>query len=402
LPLLFAMVLAVPATSAEAMEPVPIGGIAVPPAGNLRDAEGRFEIHPKALLGVGWNSLAVVPPAPNSGSDTYARGLVGILVRYHPSPGLDANLDAEMERLDYRQHAELDTTAGMLSGGFERIAPDLTWSGDAVWRRSQETLLTTGEQIAQNHARVRTRIAHDSAVWWEDASLAVSRLDYLQATNTFDAQQGDHITGDLGLRIGIAEGDDRCFLAARSQVVRYPVDDRFNDCTALTATAGCVLMASARSNLHFEAGMEARLYADDYLHNAANGDRQVLAPWWDLVGTWSWREGDRLGTRLYSDLDNSLTSNATWSMGGELSSHIEMSNRLALEAVVGLAEARDGGITQDRAALQRRIFQGSLSGQYALAEGLATRLRATAIRVQEESGGGYDRLLFSIDLAYVY
>jgi len=148
--------------------------------------------------------------------------------------------------------------------------------------------------------------------------------------------------------------------------------------------------------------MEARLYADDYLHNAANGDRQVLAPWWDLVGTWSWREGDRLGTRLYSDLDNSLTSNATWSMGGELSSHIEMSNRLALEAVVGLAEARDGGITQDRAALQRRIFQGSLSGQYALAEGLATRLRATAIRVQEESGGGYDRLLFSIDLAYVY
>ncbi len=401
-PLLFVISLAVPATGAELMAPVDVGGIFIPPAGNLRDGEGRFEIHPKALLGGGWNSLPVVPPAPDSGSDTYVRGLAGILVRYHPRPGLDANVDAEMERLDYQQHTELDTAAGMLRGGFKRIAPELTWSGDAVWRRSQATLLTTGEQVAQDHTRVRTWIGHDSAGWWEEASLTVNRIDYRQGTNTFDDRQGDHITGDLGLWVGLAEGDDRGFLSARGEVVHYPVNDRFNDCTALTTTGGCVLMASARSNLHLEAGMEVRGYTADYLHDATNDDYLVLAPWWDIGGTWSWREGDRMGARLYSDLTDSLTSNATWSLGGELSSHLELSNRLACEAAIDFAEARDGGITQDGAAFQRRILQGSLSGQYALAEGLAARLRGTAVRVQEDAGGGYDRLLFSLDLAYVY
>ncbi len=397
-----ALALAVPATGAEVMAPVEVGGITVPPAGDLRDGEGRFEFHPKALLGGGWNSLPEVPPAPDSGSDVYARGLVGLLVRYHPRPGLDANADVEIGGLAYHQNTNLDTDAGMLRAGFERIAPGLMWSGDAVWRRSEETLLTTGEQVAQDHSRVRTRIGHDSTLWWEDASLAVSQLDYLQATNTFSAEQGDHTTGDLGLRVGIAEGDDRCFLGARSQLVYYSDEGRFNDCAALTATAGCVLRASARSNLHLEAGMEVRDYTDDYLGDATNDDRQVLAPWWDLGGAWSWCEGDRMGARLYSDLADSLTSNATWSIGGELSAHTEPSRRLALEAVVDLAEARDGGITQESAVLQRRILQGSLSGQYALAEGLATRLRATAVRVQEQAGGGYDRLLVSLDLAYVY
>lgn len=399
-PLLLAIALACPAAGVEVVDPVMVGGIPINPAGDLRDIEHRFEVHPKALLGGGWNSTPTVPPANDSGPDTYSRGLVGILLRYHPRPGLDAMLDAELERLKYREHAELDTNAGMLRGGFDYVAPELSWSGDAVWRRSQETLLTTGEQVAQDHSRLRTRFGHDSAYWWEDADLSVSHLDYRQGTTSFDQTEGDHTTYAADLRLGIAEGDDRGFLAVRSEVVRYSVDDRFNDCTALTTTVGCVLMTTARSNLHLEAGLELRRYADDYLHEADNGDQLALAPWWDLGGTWSWREGDRLGARLYSDLTDSLTSNATWSIGGELSSHIELSARLAVEAVVDLSETRDGGLNVAGTAVQRRIVQGSLAGRYAVIEGLALRLRTTAVRVQADDG--YDRLLFAVDLAYVY
>jgi hypothetical protein len=399
-PLLLAIALASPAAGVEAMDPVMVGGIRVNPAGDLSDIEHRFEIHPKALIGGGWNSTPTVPPADDSGPDTYSRGLAGILLRYHPRPGLDAMLDAELERLAYSEHAELDTNAGLLRGGFDHVAPGLTWNGDAVWRRSQETLLTTGEQVAQDHSRFRTRFAHDSAYWWEDAALSMSHLDYRQGTSSFDKIEGDHTTYAADLRLGIAEGDDRGFLDVRSEVVRYAVDDRFNDCTSLTTTAGCVLMTTARSNLHLEAGMELRRYADDYLHDADNGDQLALAPWWDLGGTWSWREGDRLGARLFSDLTDSLTSNATWSMGGELSSHIELSSRLAVEAGVNLAETRDGGLNVASTAVQRRILQGSLAGQYAVSEGLAMRLRTTAVQVQADNG--YDRLLISLDLAYVY
>ena len=384
------------------MEPVEIGGLVLAPAGDLRDSEHRFEFHPKALIGVGWNSMALVPPASDGESDTRLRGMTGILIRYHPCPGLDGLLDAELERLTWQRNPELDSGAGLLRAGFDYRAPALAWVGDTVWRRSRENLLTTGEQVEQDHQVLRTRIEHEGGRWWEEVSIAISHVDYLQGTASFDDQQGDRSTGEVRLRFGLHNGGDRAFLAARTEIVHYAVDDRFNDCQALSTTAGVLFPASDRSALHVEAGLEIRRYADDYLGNPANDDQTVLAPWWDAGGTWSWQEGDRLQARLYSDLADSLTSNSTWAIGAAASSHNEISQRFAVESGIELSQTRDGGLVQGGASLQRRIVAASIAGQYALAPGLAMRLQTTATRVEASAGGGYDRLEISLDIAYAF
>jgi hypothetical protein len=384
------------------MEPVEVGGLVLGPAGDLRDSEHRFEFHPKALIGVGWNSMALVPPASDGESDTRLRGITGVLIRYHPCPGLDGLLDAELERLTWQRNPELDSGAGLLRAGFDYRAPALVWIGDMVWRQSRENLLTTGEQVEQDHHVLRSRIGHEGSRWWEEVSIAISHLDYLQGTTSFDKHQGDHSTGSLGLRFGMQNGGDRAFLAAHTEMVKYAVDDRFNGCKALSTTLGVLFPASDRSVLHVEAGLEVRRYADDYLGNPANDDQTVLAPWWDAGGTWSWQEGDRLQARLYSDLADSLTSNATWAIGAAASSHSEITRRFSVETGIDLSQTRDGGLSQAGASVQRRIIEGSIAGQYALAPGLAMRLQTTATRVDAMAGGGYGRLEFSLDLAYAY
>ena len=401
-PLLLALALGCPAAEVTEMAPVGVGGINLAPAGDLRDLEHRFEFHPKALLGAGWDSTALVPPAGDGSADSNLRGLAGILVRYHPRPGLDGDLDAELERSVWRRNPELDTGAGLLRAGFDYRAPALAWVGNVLWRRSQENLLTTGEQVSQDHQVLRTRVGHEGGRWWEEATAALSRRDYRQGTASFDERQGDHTTGEIGLRFGLHNGSDRAFLGLRGETVRYVVDERFNDCHALIVTAGGEFPVSDRSLLHVEAGVEARQYADDYLGDPDNDDQSVLAPWWDAGGTWSWQAGDRLEAHLYSDLADSLTSNATWSLGASATSHIEITPRLAVEASLDLSQNRDGGLGQASASAQRRIVEGSLAGQYALAEGLALRLLTSATRVDASAGDSYDRLELSLDLAYAY
>jgi hypothetical protein len=384
------------------MEPVDVGGLVLAPAGDLRDREHRFEFHPKAMLGVAWNSSALIAPSNAGGSDSRLRGLTGILIRYHPQPGLDGVIDAEIERSTWQRHPELDTGAGLLRAGFDYRAPALAWAGETVWRRSQENLLNTGEQVTQDHQILRTRFGHQGGRWWEDAFIAISRLDYLQGTAGFDERQGDHCAGDFELRFGLHNGGDRAFIAIRTQAVRYAVGERFNDCHALTTTTGVLHPASERSTLHAEAGFEVRRYVDDYLGDPANGDQVVLAPWWDAGGTWSWQEGDQLQARFYSDVADSLTSNATWAIGAAASSHNEISQRFAVESGIEISQTRDGGLVQGDASLQRRIVAASIAGQYALAPGLAMRLQTTATRVEANAGGGYDRLEISLDLAYAF
>jgi len=402
LTLLVALALTCPSAEVAEMADVEVGSMTIAPAGDLRDSEHRFEFHPKALLGGGWDSAVMASSQGNGGDDTWFSGLAGILVRYHPRRGLDASLDAELEQTEWQRNPRLDTDAGLLRARFDYRAPALAWVGDAAWRRSQESLLTTGEQVTQDHYVFHTRIGHMGGFWWEEVTASIGRLDYLQGTASFDDRQGDRITGQAGVRFGLHEGGDRVFVAVNGETVHYSVDERFNDCQALVATAGGIFPASDRSLFRVEAGAEVRRYADDYQHDSVNGDQLALAPWWDLGGVWSWQAGDRLEARLYSDLADSLTSNATWSLGVAVAARRELTPRLAVDAGLDLSEARDAGLNHASPSLQRRIYAASLAGQYAVATGLAARLRADLTRVDPDSGKGYERLELRLELAYVH
>jgi hypothetical protein len=392
-----------PAASAvDEVAPVTVGDLTLAPAGDLRDDEHRCELHPKARLGVGFESDAVPPPTGDGRADEYTRILAGMLVRYHPHPGLDADLDGELERFRFRRYPGHDTDGGLLKADVDRVTPGLAWHGDVGWKRAQTVILTTGEQVAQDQYALHASASRDSARWYFQGDAAGSRLDYRAGTSSFTARQGDHDTYDAGLRSGVVSGDDRRFLSLRGETVRQREPGRFNDCDAGTATVGWQHAASPRSGLHAELGASIRRYSDDFLGDHGLHDRTAIAPYADLGGTWSWQDGDHVDAHAYSTLGDGITSNATWSVGAEAAGHLLVERRLALDASADLSENRDGGLNHRGATVQRQIVQGSLAGTYAIAAGLATRLAATLIGVRLPENAGYHRLMLSLDVAYAY
>jgi len=394
---------ALSALSAEtAPDPVTVGDFTLAPAGDLHDDEHRFEFHPKALLGVGYDSDAVPPPTGNGHGDEFAHSIAGMIMRYHPHPGLDGDLDGELSRLVYSDHPVLDTTGGLVHADINRVAPEQTWHADAGWTRSQESLLTTGEHVDQDLYQTSAHATHDSPDWFVVGDLAAAYLNYRDGTTEFNSKQGDHATYDLGGRVGAISGDDRRFACLRYEYVRYSVTGRFNDANGVTATVGASRQLSPRTELHIEAGGELRRYADNYLHDTANHDKIAIAPWLDAGGTWSWRDGDRVSAKLYSILGDSITSNASWSYGAQANAHADLGRRAGVEAALDVGENRDGGINHSGSTVQRDVIQASASGLYALAAGLATRLRVTDVQVQAPESDTYHRVVISVDLAYAY
>jgi hypothetical protein len=391
-----------PVGEPEEMAVVQVADLPLIPAGDLRESEQRFELHPHALIGGGYDSNPDVPPAGDGRSDVFGRAQVGLLGRYHPHPGLEGSIDGQAERIDYEHHPVLDSDSDHLVGTLLYDAPELSWHSDARWQRSQDTLISTGQEVSQDFYQAHSKIGHDSSYLWEDLNLTASYLNYRQATTSFDAIQGDHATYDAAMRTGTISSGNRYYVLALVEAVRYRLPGRFNDCDAAILALGGRFAPALRTNGHVEVGVESRRYSADYLQDPANRDRLITVPWVDAQAVWCWHAQDRLESRVYSRADDSITSNATWSMGAEAGSHVDVTRRLRMESLLGIEEQRDGGWTQRTFAVQRQVRQATVSCEYALAAGLATRIHATYLQVSASNDPSYHRYVLATDVAYAY
>ena len=90
--LLTALAVTIPAgfaaEGAAEPQPVPVKDFNVRPMANFAYADNRLVLHPKALVGVGYDSN-VYAETTNEHSGTFVRGLVGVLVwsRQYPRCG---------------------------------------------------------------------------------------------------------------------------------------------------------------------------------------------------------------------------------------------------------------------------------------------------------------------------
>ena len=390
------------AMDGDQMASVTIDGLSLEPGGNLRDAEHRVEIHPKLLLGAGWDDNAIPPPIGDGASDAYLKNIAGIVLRYHPQFNLDAEFDAEIGQISYQDNPILDTYIGHLRARIDHESQDMSWHADAGWNRSQDAIFTTGEKISQDSFDVHGLGTYDGPLWFGTVDSVISFLDYRQATSTFDQDQGDNAKFIGGLTAGHKHNEERYFIFLQGELVRYRVSTYFNDCNALTSALGSTFNTSSRSTLTLEGGVESRRYTSEFQSRPGSNDSLAISPWGVASFSWSWRDGNRLGLRAYSDLSDSQVSNATWSLGTEVGGHVNLDSRWSLDADLGISHDRDGGMNRPETRFRELVREIDVSCQYAIAAGLSSRIQAVFDRVQTPNDAGYDRLVVSLDVAYVY
>lgn len=378
-------------------EPVPVGGFTLPPAGNLEFSEGRFVVHPKALVGCGWNSEV------DGQADAYGRGIIGTVVRYLPNPLWDGTLDGEFEGLRYRRVDDQDAHIGRLVLQVDHHAATGEDRFRGGWVRTQDALLVSGEQVVRDVAGTDLRMRRgDEAGWWQGDGVW-ELTDYQEATSLFGANEADHQRITAGLRIGYGgRREAGCDVGASVEGVRYAQSTRYNDCRALRSTAGISWPLGGRSLLRAEGGVEMRRYADDYLGDPASDDRMVVWPVGDLGATWGWSDESEGQLRAVSRVADSLVANAETSLGIEGIIRWRFDEDTRLEGSAGVFHDRDSGAPAGVEPVRRTVDRGRVSVVRTIARGLGLRLFCEGTRVTSDPGDGYDRLVVAADLAYTY
>ncbi len=385
----------------DGMQEVPVSDFTIPPAGDLRLIQDRLELHPLALLGVGW--ISDVDPVTRRGSDTYGRGLVGLLARYLPNPDWNARFEGELERIHYNRFADQDATIGRVRLGGDYTGVGFTVKGTGGWTSTQDALIISGEQVLRDDYDLAVS-GHRQVVadWWQEAALGWSHRNYRDATSLFDENEADHTTWSGDLRVGSGDREDQYWFAGRLEFVDYPSGPRFNDCRALVTTAGRRWPLGPRTSLHVEGGVIGRFYADDFRKDPAFDDRTVIWPRVDAGAEWLWEQSSRVGVRLFSNAGDGLQSNAETSYGVAGDVRLRLQQRCALIASLSLSRDRNSGAPAGVEIPERQVASGSLALQYEFVEGLSAHLRVLGSHVSSNGASNYNREQMSADIAYAY
>ena len=385
----------------DGMQEVPVSDFTIPPAGDLRLIQDRLELHPLALLGVGW--ISDVDPVTRRGTDTYERGLVGLLARYLPNPDWNARFEGELERVRYNRFADQDATIGRMLLGGDYTGVGFWVKGSGGWTSTQDAVVISGEQVLRDDYDL-TLIGHRQVVadWWEEAALEWNYLDYRDATSLFNADEADHTTWSGDLRVGSGEREDQYWFAGHLEFVDYPSGPRFNDCRAVIASAGRRWPLGPRTSLHAEGGVIARFYADDFLKDPAFDDRTVIWPKVDVGAEWDWEESSHIAARAFSTANDSLGSNAETSYGLAGDMRLRLLRRCALVAGLSLSHDRSSGAPAGETVPSREVANASIALQYEFAVGLSAHVRFLGSHVDSSNGESYNREQVSADLAYAY
>jgi hypothetical protein len=398
-PSLCAAVLAVAVPAVHAADPVPVGGFAVDPMGNL--GSDGIEIHPKALLGVQTNSnLYATEDDPES--DVGVRALAGVLLRWNASETWTWTGDLEAEALEYAKSENDD--AGMIGGRaviggrYAGVSDEADLEGG--YERFADPLIETGENIERQTVSALagwTRLGITDRV---SIGVDARYTDYLEdsPSGSFTEDDRDIVVGKLNASWGRAIGqDDYWYLRAQGERSDYVENTLYNDSWAAAAALGLTWAVGERARLVVDGGLKVRRY--DEAFTTADDDQTVVGPFGQLSFQWPWEEGSRLDITGFADTDNSISANAQSILG--LRGDVRWRLRDRLTALGGLEAVRTGDLGSGDTE-QRTTAKGQAGIEYALRDGIAMRGLVRGTISEADLGDDYDRFEALADLAVVF
>lgn len=380
---------------------VDVGGFALKPMANLTYRDHTVELHPKALVGVGYNSN--VPAAVNAEDDAFYRFIAGLEARFYLTPSSDLVADGEIEKLDYLDQDDFDLIGGR--GRIEHVWQGIRWQSNLTgsFARTDEPLVQTGEQIAHDdeaaiavlsYASLRTHLVFDASIL---------REDFLDDSRIFDEDERDSNTYGSGVRVGFFSArDSEWYARTRVSSTIYDDSNVYQDSLGILGLIGYTGRLDVRSTFLAEAGIEFRRYEGTFANDPAFDGRTAVVPAGEFKVIWPWETGSRLEAGLFSELHDSVTSNAMWLYGGHVSGRYRLRQQLGLFGSLMLFKGEDTERPAGTLAERRTTGQTEAGVEYFMRDGVGVRLRTTYTKSDANTDADYERFLAALEFAIVF
>ncbi len=380
---------------------VDVGGFPLLPMANLTAADHQLELHPKALIGIGWNSNLFADEEEIS--DTFWRLVVGAETRWNISPRQRAVLDAELENQQYLSEDEGDLVGGRGRLAYARQGQDARFGVESTYRRSDAPQEQTGEQIAFDQWGGEVELDWRGRVSRVVGALDAQRTDYREDAAFYGASQRDAWRYGARLRYGRSYAQDsERYLRVRVEQVLYDGNERFQDSVVGVLAVGVEHLLGTRTIAFVDLGVDLRQYDDDFSHDSDYDDAQALNPIGALGVRWSPEPLSGGSARLFSDVYDSVSSNSAWYYGVEVAGRLRLAETVFVFTDLAARNSHDSGADAGNAADDRLTIDLGGGVGYALRDGAACRVRLGWTSSSSAVGPDYDRIIAVLETAVAF
>jgi hypothetical protein len=388
---------------------IAVGGFAIEPMGHLTSPDGAVTVHPKALLGGGYNSN-VYATEHHRHDAGFISGIAGVDVDWAITERDRLLGDAEYVGQAYYHNASRNLQGGAGTARYLHAAEDWDGHAQASYARTNDPFISTGEQI--KHDDIGAEVGGDYRWSEENAALALTYAsrNYLEDSLTFSKDDRDYRDTGANGRFGHELGDEsEVYIKAAWDYRNYvknttPSGTRgFNDSVGVLAMLGWKSKLWTRSAVLAELGAIYRTYRYDFARNAAYNDQNVLAPAANAAFLWNFEPGSYVAARLYSTIEDSVSANAAWLYGAVVDGRYRLLEKAALFGAVGAYELRDSGHSQLTSSPEvRDTAEITLGAEYALSRGIAARLKEIYTDSNSKYFQDFTRNIITVELGFVY
>jgi hypothetical protein len=383
---------------------VPVKDINVRPMANLASDDDTFTIHPKVLVGVGYNTNVYAEPVDEN-QGFYYRGLAGVLLGLRLNEHSRLAFDGEAEGLAYLKE---ENDQANLAGG--RASLDYLWQESrnsarvhAGYARFDDPLIQTGQQVLRETYDGYASLNLTGTVARNVIKVGGQRTDYLENALGFTEDSRDNNTFSVTLRSGCTHARDSFYYVLLGyENTSYDENTQFNDFAGYTAGLGGQVRLGERATATVEAGATYRVYANDYGGSAAYDDETVVAPYASLAIVVPWEEGSHFGAQAFSRLDESLTANAAWIYGVGVDARYRLALNAGLFGALMEYQSKDSGHGPGIAAEERLTTEAVIGVDYELCRGLTGRLKVNYTESDSELNNDFTRIIVAVDLAAAF
>jgi hypothetical protein len=401
-----------------------VDGFGIQPLYHLASPDGALILHPKALVGFGYDSNVYATDTDVKGSTFYDL-VAGLDLKWVTNPEDTFVLSGEFEGERYVSQQGRNLSGGKAEFSYRHQASEWDAGGNASFARTNDPFVVTGQEIKHDDGHVGI----DGTDHWAHQSVGlgatVDRLRYLEgAPGIFGKDDRNNTDVGLNARVGNEVGD-QSEVYFRAQVDRRNYDQKtfseaidipgtgvvtthgYNDSTGITAVIGLKDKIATRTGVIAEVGVDYRKYADYFAGDADFNDKTVVRPAVNLVYRWSFEEGSWLGARAFSDVEDSVFSNAAWMYGVSVDARYRLSDEYKAAVFGSLSgyQLKDSGspkTAQEPDDETRTTGEVNVGVEYVFHPGLGVRLKDVYDDSHSKYFNSFRRNLIEAQLGVVF
>lgn len=378
---------------------VAAGPLRLEPYGQMLFQNGRFELHPTASAGIGYDSNL----DGNGASDSFVHGTIGGIAHWYANPDLDLEMALETGNTRFREFTQRNTqdADGRISAIY--TGPAWTTTADVNGARGREAEPITGEQVLRNRYGLGSVSERMDEGLYARLGVGFDRVAYLEDTTLFLRDQGGRLVSQGEIKLGWrTHTETRLYALSRIRQIVYDDEGRFRNGTLVDVGAGLGSRIVPTVTASAEIGASFARFSAPAFDDPAYDDAQVTSPFTLVSARWEWEPGSTLTARASHTLSDGRTANAITRtlVGGD--AEYRLRSRLSAFADAALSREKDSGAAAGNEPALRRISEAAVGVRGTITPGIGFQVRTEWSRVSDAAGGGYDRHTIEGTLGFAF